>query len=111
MIGIHTCAVDPKKIVGRFLPPCEARSVDEPQTSVFQANLESSMIVCRWDDSRQPLVDFVWKNDEFESQVMRFQFTSFYFFVCIIPNGQKLKGIVIETLTLTYKLYRGVCFD
>jgi len=68
MMSIHTCAANPNKIVSRCLPSCETRSVDEPQTGVFQANPEGSIIVCRWDHSGQPLIDFVWTTGEFEPQ-------------------------------------------
>jgi hypothetical protein len=69
VMRIHTRAANPNKIVSGCLPSGETRSVDEPQTSVFQANPEGLMIVYRCDDSRQPLVDFVYANDEFEQQV------------------------------------------
>jgi hypothetical protein len=55
----HTCPADPKKIVGFYLPLFESRPVDEPRTGILQANFESSVIIGRWDKTRQPLVDLV----------------------------------------------------
>ena len=66
MIGIHTCAADPKKIVSASLPLCESGAIDEPQASVLQTSLESSVIIRRRNDSGQPLIDLVWANDESE---------------------------------------------
>jgi hypothetical protein len=64
MIGIHTCAADPKKIVSASLPLCESCAIDEPQTSILQTSLESYMIIRRRNDSGQPLIDIVCANDE-----------------------------------------------
>jgi hypothetical protein len=30
MLGIHTCAADPKEVLGLGFPHCESRPIDEP---------------------------------------------------------------------------------
>ena len=66
MIGKHTCAIDPKKIISLSLPPSESCTIHEPQTGILHTSPKSSVIIRRRNDSRQPLIDLVWANDESE---------------------------------------------
>jgi hypothetical protein len=66
MVGIHTWAVDPKKVISLSLPPSESCVIYEPQTSILRTSPESYVIIHRRNDSGQPLIDLVWANDESE---------------------------------------------